>query len=307
MRRKRLSPGTLGEAIEHYRLSEHYQNLRPNSKTAYEYAYRIAHQVLGSCPVVQLTPPVMQEFFDQFADKPGTMKVVRTAFVSLEKWAILRGHWHKYPIIRATEAKGKLGAREPWSEQEVQLALTHAKPWLARAVLLARTTGQRASDLCTMKWTDINRDDDGYPRIAVIQQKTGLQLWVPIVPELEVALEQWDRSLGYLLTKADGRSWTPKDLANTWRRERESNPALEPLKAKKLSLHGLRASAVIALRRAGWTDAEVASFVGMSEQMVARYARKSDKWRNVRKAIRRMGTGAEQDNVFTIEKSKLKS
>jgi len=303
MRRRRQSPKTLGGAIELYRLSEKYQTLSHNTKIAYEYGYNILRDTsLVDCPVLQLTTPILQEFFDQFADRPATQKVVRTAFVSLEKWAIRRGHWSPYPIVRATEAHGGTGAREPWTEDEVQLTLTHAKPWLARAVLLARTTGQRVGDLCAMKWTDINRDEDGYPRIAVIQQKTGLQLWVPIVSELEAALDQWDRSLGYLLTRPNGRPWDAADLSRAWHKERENNPALEPLRPKRLSLHGLRASAVIELRRAGWTDAEVSSFVGMSEQMVARYARKSSKWQNVRKAMKRTGTGAEQSNVFTIPK-----
>ncbi len=305
MKRAKQSPGTLAAVINLYRLTEKYRGLSHNTKVAYEYGYRIARDVLGECPVLQLTTPMMQHFFDQFDAHPATKKIVRTAFVSLEKWALRRGHWGPYPIVRATEATGGTGAREPWTDEEVKLALDHATPALARAVLLARTTGQRVGDLCAMRWTDINRDDDGFPRIAVIQQKTDLQLWVPIVPELEAALDQWDRSLGYLLTKPNGRPWADKELSRAWYVERENNASLATLRPKRLSLHGLRASAVIALRRAGWTDAEVSSFVGMSEQMVSRYARKSEKWQNVRKAMNRTGTGPEQSNVFTMPSRKL--
>lgn len=305
MKRTKRSPATLAGVIDLYRLTEKYRGLRPNTQVAYEYGYRIARDVIGECPVVQLTTPMMQDFFDKFDAHPTTKKVVRTAFVSLEKWALRRGHWPPYPIVRATEATGGDGAREPWTDEEVRLALDHARPELARAVVLARTTGQRVSDLCAMKWTDINRDDDGFPRIAVVQQKTGLQLWVPIVPELEAALDEWDRSLGYLLTKRSGLPWTGQELSKAWGLERDKNASLALLRPRKLTLHGLRASAVIALRRAGWTDSEVSSFVGMSEEMVSRYARKSSKWMNVRKAMKRTGTGAEQSNVFSMRKHKL--
>ena len=50
-----------------------------------------------------------------------------------------------------------------------------------RAVLLARYTGQRQTDVLRMSPNDI--EDGG---INVVQQKTGKELWVPLHPGLRV-------------------------------------------------------------------------------------------------------------------------
>ena len=62
-------------------------------------------------------------------------------------------------------------------------------------------------------------------------------------------------------------------------------PALAPLKAAGCVIHGLRATAVVRLRRAGATTLQISDMVGMSEQMVNRYCRKSVQRENAVAAI----------------------
>ena len=273
--------------------------LAASTKKGYEYGFRIALQVMGECPLTQFDKRVFRAFLDQFADRPALQKYIRSGFVALETWGFERDYF-THPMTYLVKVKGGDGAREPWTDEEIDLAIRHTRPEFARAIILARWTGQRAGDLVAMQWQHVSRDDDGFPRIELKQQKTGLDLWVPILPELEAELDRWDRSAGFILTKANGRPWTRPQLSSAWNYQRDHNAALEPLRPKGLSFHGLRASAVIKLRRAGWTDSEVSAFVGMSEKMVARYARKSSKWINVRTAMRR--TGMEQSNVVALRK-----
>jgi hypothetical protein len=67
--------------------------------------------------------------------------------------------------------------------------------------------------------------------------------------------------------------WSRKALTQAWKYERDGNPKLATLKAADLTLHGLRGTACVRLLRAGATTAQIASMVGMSEEMVARYCR----------------------------------
>ncbi len=188
-------------------------------------------------------------------------------------------------------SEGDGGGHIPWTEEQVALAEQHASPALARAVTLVANTGQRGSDLVRMGWTDIE-EYRGIRGINVRQKKTGKQLWVPITVELADAMKGWERTAGPFLTRGPhGARWPRDHLTNAWTRERDRNPALEPLRFGAapprmvlpadvdpgndtgLVLHGLRGTACVRLRRAGATESEIAAMVGMSIAMVARYCR----------------------------------
>jgi hypothetical protein len=100
---------------------------------------------------------------------------------------------------------------------------------------------------------------------------------VPFTAELSAILPTWERRPPFFLVlKPDGTTYTREHLSWHWNNERDSNPALAPLKEAGLVLHGLRATAVVRARRAGATVLEIASMFGMPEPTVARYSRLAD-------------------------------
>src|SRR4029077_3363279 len=135
---------------------------------------------------------------------------------------------------------------------------------------LAANTGQRGSDLVKMRWADIEAYK-GHPGINVVQRKTGKTLWVPMTQELIAAVKTWERRPGFIVVKPDGQPYTRPQLSDNWLKERDANPALVSLRPLGLSFHGLRATAVIRLRRLGISKPLIADFVGMSGLMVDRY------------------------------------
>ncbi|MET0925675.1 MAG: hypothetical protein ABWY47_21260, partial [Xanthobacteraceae bacterium] len=99
----------------------------------------------------------------------------------------------------------------------------------------------------------------------------------------------------FIALKEDGRPWERTQLSNQWERERDTKAALAPLKAAGLVLHGLRATAVVRLRRAGASTGQIADMVGMSEQMVSRYCRFSKQREGALAAVHYLdGTTREQ-------------
>ncbi len=304
MRRSKASRGTLGNVIEQYRASDEFLRLRPKTKESYDRALFSFNALLGEMPVEDMTRNLMRKFLSKFADRPATQQQALKALRTVDKWAV------SYDLMAMSmtmgiKVKGGSGAREPWTDAEIALALEHARGPLPKLILLAAETGQRAGDLVRMRWPQLDTSGDRW-RIDVTQQKTALALWVPVTRTLRAALETWDRSLGYMVTKPDGKPYTRPELSSAWNRERDQNPALEPLRARKLSFHGLRASAVIRLRRLGLTDAEVASIIGMSVPMVSRYSRRANQWLNATAALDRLeGIEREQNNVVTIGRKPL--
>jgi hypothetical protein len=102
-------------------------------------------------------------------------------------------------------------------------------------------------------------------------------------------IDAWERQPGPILRKLNGEPWpTRAALSCAWMRERDSNAALEPMRARGLSLHGLRSFAVIAFWRAGVSRELIGDAIGMTARMVERYTRLSDQRLNALEAIRRM-------------------
>jgi integrase len=240
-------------------------------------------ETLGSVSVDVIRPALVQAFLDGLADRPSQQKRAQTALKAVEKWALVRD-FLPYPVTTGTQAPGGQGGYIPWTEEQVALGEQEARAHLARAITLAANTGQRCSDLVRMRWSDIELVD-GRPCINVTQQKTGLVIWVPFTHELMAAVTTWERRPGFILLKEDGHPFTAHQLSDQWAVERNSRPALSPLKAAGVVLHGLRGFAVVRLRRAGANTGQIADMVGMSEQMVKRYSRFSRQRDNALAAV----------------------
>jgi integrase len=270
MRDRHIKRGTFAQVIRAYMHSPKFDGMAANTRRTYRYVLGLAErpEFLGAYSVEELRPALVQIFLDTMADRPGTQYNARTALRAVEKWALVRDLL-PYPITTGTETVGSDGGHEPWTEQQVEYAERNAPPDLARAVTLASNTGQRCSDLVRMRWTDLETYQ-GRPGINVIQCKTGLEIWIPLTQELTRAMATWERRPGFILLMNSGRPWTPKKLSNHWLEAREKLPPVN-----KLVLHGLRATAVVRLRRAGATTGQIKDMVGMSEQTVNRYCRLS--------------------------------
>ena len=284
-RADKIKGGTFAAVIRAYMTSAKFASLAPSSRRSYSYLLGLAERpdTLGAVPVDIIRPALVQAFLDGLADRPGQQRVARTALKAVERWAIVRDML-AYPICTGTEAAGPGDGHEPWTEDQVALAERCAKPHLARVITLASNTGQRGSDLVKMRWSDLE-DYEGRPGINVAQQKTGVRIWVPLTQELMRAIASWERRPTFILLKEDGLPWTRDQLSNQWLKARDRSPALAPLKAAGLVLHGLRATAVVRLRRAGATTLQIASMVGMSELMVTRYCRLSVQRENAIAAV----------------------
>ena len=246
----------------------------------------------------------MQAFLDGLSDRPATQEQARKALQALEKWAVVRRRLPRQ-ITLGTEVLGSQGAREPWSEEEVAIAEHCGRPDLERTVTLGANTGQRLGDMCRMRWADV-RVYRGRLGIDLTQEKTKKPLWVPVIQEFEPVFSSWERNSLWILTRRDGRPWTRPELSEAWYRERLRNPLLAPLNARKLSLHGLRATATIRLRRDGLSNALIAEMIGMSEAMVNRYCRRADQADNAIRGMElREGTRGEQTQVIPFKKPGL--
>ncbi|WP_342152900.1 tyrosine-type recombinase/integrase [Methylorubrum sp. SB2] len=214
---------------------------------------------------------------DGLAERPGAANNFLGAMRAVSTWALVRDHLTA-SITDGIEPYAATSGHKPWTDAQNAAAHEHLTGHVRRGVMLMIYTGQRGSDVVRLGWTDI--DENGF-RLA--QQKTGREVWCPIVAELATEMSGWEKAPGPFVRQASGRPFTRKLFSKHFDTQREAIPAL-----KDVILHGLRATAVVRLRRAGLSTAQIQDVIGMSMAMIERYARFADRKTSGQAAILHM-------------------
>jgi integrase len=301
MRRKRqfravrLNNQAFAVVVRAFMASPKFQGYSPSIKDNWGRELRLIAEnpdALGSVSVLIMRPSLVQAYLDGMSSLPGKQEVAFKALKQVERWAIVRDLLLN-EITLGVEIIGSAGGHKPWKEEHVELAERYARRGFDRIVTLAANTGQRGSDIVKMRWSDIEIIG-ARQGINVVQQKTGLTLWVPFTQPLIVALETWEKSPGFIVRRGSGSPWTRKRMSSEWPLVRDSVPELQPLSELGLVLHGLRATACVRLSRAGATTRQIADWIGMSEKMVARYCRFSEQKENALAAVLHLDRAREE-------------
>jgi integrase len=223
-----------------------------------------------------LRPAHVQAVMIKLVDTPGVANNFLSAMRALSAWARLQPD----AMIDRSLCEGvrpyKLdGGHRPWTEPQIKFVHDHFTGPLRRGVLLMLYTGQRGSDAVRLGPTMI--DDGGFDLGWRGQVKTGERPWCPILPELAKEMDSWEKRPGpYVLTEF-GRPYTRKYFAEQFKAAKEELARKGITVLEGATLHGLRATAVSRLKRAGLSDTMIGDIVGMSVAMVERYTRFENK------------------------------
>jgi integrase len=125
------------------------------------------------------------------------------------------------------------------------------KPNAQLALMLLLYTGQRASDVVRMRWSDY--DGEG---IAVRQLKTGTTLWIRCHAKLKAALDHAPRLSEFILTNRYGNGYKAGGFCDM------IAAGTAHIGAKECTAHGLRCNAATALAEAGCSVPEIMAITG---------------------------------------------
>jgi integrase len=127
----------------------------------------------------------------------------------------LPGFWVN-PALNVDKLKNKKNIREikPWPQGVYDDVVAAANPTLRRFIIAARNTGQRGSDVASMKLTDYN---DG--EVLVTQDKTDVKVWIPATPDLIELIAETPKDNILLFPNSAGRQW----VASAWGARSESS------------------------------------------------------------------------------------
>ena len=132
--------------------------------------------------------------------------------------------------------------------------------------------------------------------LSLKQSKTGAQVDIPVLEELEAAIDAMPKSehLTFLVTEF-GKPFTAAGFGN-WFREQCDEAGLP----KTLSAHGLRKAGATRLAEHGCTDHEIMAWGGWSSlKEVQRYTKAANRKRLAMQAARKLKGRTEVANLDT--------
>ena len=184
-----------------------WPTLQPPLKPGTQYMYRrnlkIAREAWGELAAYGLEPTHVRVMMDKYAaTSPATANGFLVAMQAMNKWARARDHVPRSFVedLRAFPLKG---GHKPWTAAQIAAAQAKLTGTLRQGFMLYYFTGQRGADVVKLGPTHI--DDGGF---AIHQQKTGRDVWVPILPELAAEMATWPKRPGPFLRTVTGRNYT---------------------------------------------------------------------------------------------------
>jgi integrase len=276
----RRGPGSVGALICEYLNSPAFTDLAASSKRMYRavldrFGVLHGHRMVHDMPRAKVAAYV----YGIGAERPAMANVTKAVLHKLLAHAVRSGYRTDNPVAEIDRYKS--GTRHTWTEAELA---AFERRWplgtrerLAYALLLY--TGQRVGDVARLRRTAVC---DG--AIAVIQQKTGTELSIPIHAELLAAMKAGPSNGLTLIGDKYGRPISRHTLTLLIR-----NAVAKAGLPSECVAHGLRKAQMRRLAEDGATVKEIASVSGHKTlREIERYTAAADQKRLSRRAIAKL-------------------
>ncbi|MFM9974517.1 MAG: tyrosine-type recombinase/integrase [Beijerinckiaceae bacterium] len=261
---------TVATIVDQYKASK-WPSLKPNSRALYQSALIIILKAWGHLPPDQISVAGVLALQQRLIDRPAFANQVMVQVKAVMKVAVQMGLRSENPAREIDALKEVREGARPLTDAAWSVLQSAATPRaLQRFAFLGRTTGQRISDLVSMRPQD--REDDGIR--CTITKLDGKPHWCPLSKSQAAIIDGWKEFPGTPLIGMNRKKrHTDDTIRALWNdlAESESGKSL-----RGFTPHDLRATKVCDERIAGLSHGQIAARVGMSIQMVTRYSRHID-------------------------------
>jgi integrase len=167
-----------------------------------------------------------------------------------------------------------------WGSEEILTFLKHAPKHIADVFLMALLTGQRRTDVLSMRWNQIKGD-----HIEFMTSKTGKKTFVPITPDLRDLLSGIEKTSEYVLLNTNGMRWTSFDKGYRQVLKKAG------LADEDLHFHDLRGTYITAMMSSGVSADSMEYITGNKSAITAYLGRNA-----------RLIAGVSRENLFNFNK-----
>jgi integrase len=269
--------GSFGRLITAYYGSRAFRDLKPSSKTTYKRVLEPLAKQHGRKSAILNHKQAFRLIAEIGARRPAMANLTKRVLHQVFKFAVREGLVDLNPFTDIDSYKQ--GTHHTWTEGELR---TFEERWpvgtrqrLAYALLLY--TGQRVGDVAKMRRQDIQNGE-----LHIVQEKTGAELYLPVVPELELAMKAYPARGFSLIGSETGAPLTRAGLSYLMREaiERAGLPG-------RCNSHGLRKAAMRRLAEAGRSEKQIAAVSGHKTlREIERYTAAADQRRLARDAMK---------------------
>lgn len=281
--RARAASGTLAWIIDRYRDSGTWARLARNTQQNREGIFKHVCQTAGGMPFAKITKNAILEGRDRRKATPFAADEFVQTMRALFKWAKSADFVPDNPADGVAAIGKKGDGHHVWTDEEIAKFEAYwpvgSRERLALAILLY--TGLRRGDSLRFGRQHIR---DGV--IALRTGKTGVQIIIPVLPELALHLSDPARHTGGLafLTKAHGAPMTSSGFGNWFRRACQAAGVPG-------SAHGLRKAGATRAANNGATVAQLNAIFGWKgERMASHYTQTADRMKLARDGMEKLRT-----------------
>jgi integrase len=252
---------SFNEVADKYLTSPEFKDLAAGSQKNYRIYLKQMRRSFGPSPILDIKRKHVKAYRDRIADKRGAANQSVRVMMAVMAWAIDSDLIEINPAAGIKGLKG--GEFLPWPDTLIERFFKEAPKELVWAFAVGLYTGQRKGDVLKVRWADIENGG-----INFRQQKTGVEIWVPILPELETVIKSIPKRSLHILTTKTGRVWVKSNFDSTFKR------CLKDMGIGGYVFHGLRKNAAVMLAEAGCTTEQIKAWTGhASDSMAAYYSR----------------------------------
>jgi integrase len=278
----RAQPGSLRAlAISYFARSPAFAAKRPATRAVYRSTIDKLCQQHGDKRVALLRREHVVRLLSAYADKPASANLLLAVLRVLIQHAFEIGLSLDDPTQHVKAIPNKSTGFHSWTEAEIgRFEQHHPVGTTARfALALLLYTGQRRSDVVRLGRQHIENGG-----LSIRQQKTGIQVWIPIHEAL-VPMITATNNLTFLVNE-QGAPFTSGSFGNWFKRQ------CVAAGLPHCTAHGLRKAAARRLAEASCTPHEIAAITGhASLREIVRYTADADRKRLANAAMDKVKTG----------------
>lgn len=287
----KASSCSLAWLIASYRNSGSWAKLSAATRDQRENIFQHVLETAGDASFTKITRKTIVDGRDRRRETPAQANNFLKAMRGLFQWALEAEHVDTNPTDGVRGFLLKTDGFHAWTEEEIARFEGHwpigTRERLALAVLLY--TGLRRGDAA-----GIGRQHIKDEIISLRTEKTGIQIVIPILPELSKIIAASRTGDMALIATESGRAMTKESFGNWFR---------DACKAAGVpgSAHGLRKAGATRAANNGATVAQFEAIYGWSGgKMASLYTRHADRVRLAREAMHKLVKDEnENENIYS--------
>ena len=289
---RRAQPGTVGYLIEAYLGSKGFQRLASSTRRDVRGRLDWVRVAIGEAKYAKIAPHHVAKLMERKGGPAAANRLRKDLGQMFRFAARMHGFKGQNPAALADPHRTKKGGYHTWTNDEIAAyRATHATGTKARLALeIFLNTGAARVDAI-----NFTRANIAGARLRYRRAKTGQQVDLPILPELDRELSYLPPTQMVLLSLEDGsKGYANESFGNLFRRW------CADAGLPHCAAHGLRKAGARRLAEAGATEFEVMSFLGHgTAREASRYVAAANRATLADSGMAKLGnkTGANVSNL----------